>query len=175
MKSLIIKYWDVEAVNEALLQNLYIILSIVISVAGIVYAIMRLYVDRQIRDLRFLSYASFSSIYALHSAFLELHDKIRRGESLNVNNVVSSVVASLGKAAMGVIYEVGRRALHEDIIERYLQLPLKEGESLDTDGEARKRELLVKFKERRITYEEALELQALLEEQKRRHEEAGKH
>jgi hypothetical protein len=106
---LIIEYWDIGAVNEALLQNLYIILSIVISIASIVLAIMKHYVDRQIHDLRLLSYASFSSIYALHSAFLELYDKIRRGESLNVNDVVSSVVASLGKAAMGVIYEVGRK------------------------------------------------------------------
>jgi hypothetical protein len=68
LKNLIIKYWVIGAVNETLLQNPYIILSIVV---GIVLAIMKHYVDRQIRDLRLLSYASFSSIYALHSAFLD--------------------------------------------------------------------------------------------------------
>jgi hypothetical protein len=44
---------------------------------------------------------------------------------------------------------------------------------LDPDGEARKRELLIKFQRGELSYEEALELRALLEEQRRRHEEAG--
>jgi hypothetical protein len=35
------------------------------------------------------------------------------------------------------------------------------------------RELLIKFRDERLSYEEALELQGLLEEQKKRHEEAG--
>jgi hypothetical protein len=68
---------------------------------------------------------------------------------------------------MGVIYEVGRKTLYEDIIERYLRLLLKEGESLHPNGEARKRELLIKFQRGELSYEEALELRALLEEQRR--------
>jgi hypothetical protein len=109
-------------------------------------------------------HAISSLIYALYSTFLKLYHRAKRGKSLSVNDVISEVISSLGETGIKVVRE---------IIEDYLQLSLKESESLDPDGEARKRELLRRFQEGRITYDEAVELQTLLEEQKRRHEAAG--
>jgi hypothetical protein len=155
--------------SEALLQNLYIIVSIVSSAIGIAYAIRRVTrwfqnLDRQIRDMRVGLHAISSLVYALYSTFLKLYHRAKRSESLSVNDVISEVISSLGETGIKVVRE---------IIEDYLQLSLKESESLDPDGEARKRELLRRFQEGRISYDEAVELQTLLEEQKRRHEAAG--
>jgi hypothetical protein len=109
-------------------------------------------------------YAIYSLIYALYSTFLKLNYRVKRGESLSVNDVISEVVSSLGETSIRVVHGV---------IEDYFHLSFRESESLDPDGEARKRELLRKFQEGRITYDEAVELQALLEEQRKRHEAAG--
>jgi hypothetical protein len=118
-------------------------------------------IDRQIRDMRLVLRAVSNLIYALYLVFWSLYDKIRGGESLSVNDVVSNVVVSLGKTGI------------EEIVREYLLLTFKESEKLDPNGETKKRELLRRFQEGRITYAEALELRGLLEEQKRRHEEAG--
>lgn len=162
--------------NEALLQNLHIIIGVISGAIGITYAIWRAMrwfhnLDRQIRDMRVqirdmrVGLHTISSlIYALYSTFLRLYHRAKGGESLSVNDVVSEVISSLGETGIRVVRE---------IIEDYLQLSLRESESLDPDGEARKRELLRKFQEGRITYEEAVELQALLEEQRKRHEAVG--
>jgi len=55
----------------------------------------------------------------------------------------------------------------------YLQRYLGKLSNPDSLVEVRKAELIRKAQARMITYEEALELQKLLEEQKRRHESAG--
>jgi hypothetical protein len=151
---------DVEAMNEAwlqMLQTFSIILGIISGITGIILFAIRAVkwaqnVDRQIRDLRLglqgvnnVINALYALMEALYSTFLGLYDRIRRGESLSINDVVSNVITMLGKMSMRVVGE-------------YLQLPLKESESLDPNGEARKRELLRKFQEERITYGEALEL-----------------
>ena len=101
-----------------------------------------------------------SLVYILYSTLLKLYYRAKRGESLSVNDVVSDVISSLGETDIRVVRE---------IIEDYLQLSLRESGSLDPDGEARKRELLRKFQEGRIAYDEAVELQ----KQRRRHEAAG--
>jgi hypothetical protein len=155
--------------NEALLQNLHIIIGVISGAIGIIYAIWRAIrwfqnLDRQIRDMRVGLHMISSLIYALYSTFLRLYNRAKGGESLSVNDVVSEVISSLGETGIRVVREV---------IEDYLHLSLRESESLDPDGEARKRELLRKFQEGRITYDEAVELQALLEEQRKRHEAVG--
>jgi len=168
---------SVEAMSEALLQNIYIIIGIISGTIGIAYAILRIVrwfqnlnrqisdIRQQIGDMRLGLHAVSSLIYALYSAFLELYNKIGRGESVSVNDIVNSAIASVGRTSM--------RIIQEKIIGEYLQLPLKESGGLDPNGETRKKELLRKFQEGGITYEEALELRTLLEKQRRNHEDAG--
>jgi len=76
-----------------------------------------------------------SLVYILYSTLLKLYYRAKRGESLSVNDVVSDVISSLGETDIRVVRE---------IIEDYLQLSLRESESLDPNGEARKRELFEK-------------------------------
>jgi hypothetical protein len=152
-----------------MLQTFSIILTIIGGIIGIILSAIRAVrwaqnVDRQIRDLRLglhsIAGALYTLMQALHSASQKLYDRISRGESVSINDLISSTITTLGEMSIRVVGE-------------YLQLPLKESESLDPNGEARKRELLIKFQRGELSYGEALELQALLEEQRRRHEEAG--
>jgi hypothetical protein len=82
--------------NEALLQNLHIIVSIISGAIGIAYAIRRVTrwfqnLNRQIRNMRVGLHAISSLIYALYSTFLKLYYRAKKGESLSVNDVVSAM------------------------------------------------------------------------------------